>query len=126
MTIAIGADYDGGVIICADTKVVASDGATTSDMKVALAMGPARRMVAVANAAEDGHAATMLAEEIGLAVGGTENPEQDLKALMTAWHNSYGSAHPPQLQFIVGIRGQTGLAPFHRLSTPPSSHPQTD
>ena len=34
MTIAIGAEFDGGAIVCADTKIVATDGTTTHGSKV--------------------------------------------------------------------------------------------
>jgi 20S proteasome alpha/beta subunit len=102
MTIAIGADYIDGIIICADTKVVASDGATTSDMKISLALGPPQRAVAVATAAEDARAATMLAEEISLAAGARDAGPEHIKAIMTAWHNAYGEQRAPQLQFVLG------------------------
>jgi hypothetical protein len=103
LTIAIGTDYNEGIIICADSKVVASDGATTTDMKISLVMGPPRRMVAVATAAEDARAATMLAESISLAAGNPDaDPDKDIKPIMTAWHNAYGKQQAPQLQFILG------------------------
>jgi hypothetical protein len=104
LTIAIGADYYGGIIICADTKVVATDGATTADMK--LSIGLASKMVVVANAAEDGHAATMLADEIIFAIANTrteEEEQQNIKQVMTTWHNSYGAQAAPHLQFIIGV-----------------------
>jgi hypothetical protein len=105
LTIAIGADYYGGIIVCADTKVVATDGATTADFKLAIGLGSQPKTVVIANAAEDGHAATMLAEEIILAIGNVnmeQEEEWQIKKVMTAWHNSYGAQQAPNLQFIVG------------------------
>jgi hypothetical protein len=105
LTIAIATDYYGGIIVCADTKVVASDGATTTDMKLSIGIGRPRKVVVIANAAEDGRAATMLANEMMVAIGNAKTPkeeEEKIKDIMTAWHNAYGAQEAPRLQFIIG------------------------
>jgi hypothetical protein len=38
MTIAIGGMFEGGVVVCADTKVLATDGATHHKSKVSLSL----------------------------------------------------------------------------------------
>lgn len=104
MTIAIGALYGDGAIICADTRVVASDGATTTDQKVSVLAGEHEGMFVIADAAEDGNAAKMLAREIRDAACGAadpRNPTAEIKAVMTSWHNSYGTTQPPHLQFLL-------------------------
>jgi hypothetical protein len=114
MTIAIGTLYSGGVIVCADSKVVASDGATTSDSKVTVLAGEKSGIFAVADAAEDAHAAKMLACEIRDAACKAANPrcpEKEIKSVMTEWHSSYGSAQPPHLQFILA----RVLPPYTRI-----------
>ena len=91
MTIAIGTLYTDGVIICADTKVVASDGATTSDMKVTVLAGEKAGIFAIADAAEDAHAAKMLAAEIRDSAWKAidpRHPEPEIKAVMTSWFHS--------------------------------------
>lgn len=122
MTIAIGTYYDKGIIVCADSKVVASDGATTNGLKLSLALGQNRRFIAIANAAEDGHAATMLSDDIAIAIGDAQDEgsaKSNIKAVMTTWHNAYGSQSAPHLQFVVGI-----VAPGERdvlLCEPPAT-----
>src|SRR5579864_3924865 len=73
MTIAIGTGYDHGVIVCADTKVVASDGATTTDSKVSFSTTSSGAVFAIADAAEDARAAKMLAADITNAACNAKN-----------------------------------------------------
>ena len=73
VTIAIGAKFEGGVAVCADTKVVSTDGATHCGSKVFLGANPEKMAWAVANAADDGNAAKMLAGELSSAVSCAEN-----------------------------------------------------
>jgi hypothetical protein len=105
MTIAIGTRFTGGVIVCADSKVVASDGATTDESKVSLSLTVTKRIFGIADAAEDGNAAKMLAGDIMNAVCDSHNPYKlapDVTSVMASWYNSYGAAQVPHLQFILG------------------------
>lgn len=105
MTIAIGARFVGGVIISADTKVVASDGATTRDSKVSLSVTRTKRMFAIADAAFDGYAAKMLAKEITSVVCNVKDENNlvtEIKTVMGDWYNSYKYQTPPSSQFILG------------------------
>ncbi len=109
MTIAIGAEFDGGTVVCADTKIVATDGATSGGSKVSLSVTPKRMSYAIANAADDGHAATMLAGEMTSAACDSDNYGDlriKLKATMTAWYSSYGLTKPPVLQFLLSCGGK--------------------
>jgi hypothetical protein len=104
MTIAIGTCFDGGVIVCADTRVVATDGATTSDSKLFASLSPKGRLFLIADAAEDANAAKMLGREISSAICDVENPYEPgpaIKAAMTTWHSSYHHFQPPNLQFLI-------------------------
>src|SRR5438034_9962361 len=98
MTIAIGTLYSEGIIVCADTKVVATGGATTADSKVFASISPKGRMFLIADAAEDANAAKMLAGEISHAMCDAEKPYHlgpSIKAVMEPWHNSYHHVPPP-------------------------------
>jgi len=104
MTIAIGTLYSEGAIVCADTKVVASDGATTASSKVFASLSPKGRMFLIADAAEDANAAKMLAGEISYAICDAEHPYRlapGIKAVMGPWHSSYHHIQPPNLQFVI-------------------------
>jgi 20S proteasome alpha/beta subunit len=109
MTIAIGTEFDGGAIVCADTKVSASDGATTDASKVFLAITRTRRMYVLADSAEDAYAARMLAGEISNAISLAEKPfriEEIVKRVMGPWYNGYHYVHPPQIQFLLAFTQQ--------------------
>jgi len=106
MTIAIGTLIDGGAIVCADTKVSASDGATTDDSKVFLTVTRTRRMYALADSAEDAFAAKMLAGEISSAISLADKSfriEETVKRVMEPWYNGYHHVHPPQIQFLLAF-----------------------
>jgi 20S proteasome alpha/beta subunit len=123
MTIAIGARFEGGAAICADTKVLASDGATTDDSKVFVAI-TARRLYAIADASEDAYAAKMLAWEISNAISSAEEPfsiGKTVRGVMQPWYNSYHHVQPPQVQFILTFtqQGWDGANVFY--CEPPST-----
>ncbi len=124
MTIAIGTLYSEGAIVCADTKVVASDGATTTGSKVFASLTPKGRMFRIADAAEDANAAKMLAGEISHAICDAENPYKlgaPIKAVMGPWHSSYHHVRPPNLQFVIAslVVGDEQAQVF--LCEPPST-----
>jgi hypothetical protein len=106
MTIAIGALYSDGVIVAADSKVVFSDGSTDSSPKLSLSLSPEQAMLAIADAAEDGHAAKTVAGKIGSAFIDAhrecKNPEILLRNAMGRWYRSYGHSQAPVLEFLVG------------------------
>jgi hypothetical protein len=109
VTIAIGAVFDGGTAVCADTKIVATDGATSSGSKVSLSLTPKKMTYAVANAAEDGRAATMLAGEMTNAACDSDSYEVlliKLKEVMTAWYSAYGVMKPSAPQFLLACGGK--------------------
>jgi hypothetical protein len=106
MTIAIGTLFDGGAIVCADTKVSASDGATTDASKVFLSVTRTRRMYALADSAEDAYAARMLGVEISSAISLADKSFQineTVKSVMEPWYNSYHHTQPPQIQFLLAF-----------------------
>lgn len=108
MTIAIGATFEGGAVVCADTKVVATDGATHHGSKVTLSVNRNRMAYAIGNAAEDGYAAKMLSGELGAAACSSENfvdLQNKLKEKMTEWYLGFGSTKPPVLHFLLSAGG---------------------
>ena len=106
MTIAIGALYADGVVVAADSKVVFSDGSTDTGTKLSLSLSPERAILAIADAAEDGHAAKTVAGSIGSAFidahRESKNQEILLKNAMGRWYRSYGHSQPPVIEFLVG------------------------
>lgn len=122
LTIAIGARYTDGIIICADTKVVATDGATTSNTKMMFGIGPPNRRIVIADAGEDARAGMMVAEQIVTAIGRSKNwldTEMRIKEVMTKWYNAYGAHHAPTLQFILGVTPSDGGSIY--LCEPPAT-----
>lgn len=107
MTLAIGARFSKGLIVCADSMVVASDGATSSDSKILATLSPrkgrTKRVCIVAEACEDVQAAKMLQQSISVAVSKTRlnRFEPDIRIVMEPWYNSYHHQKPPGLEFIV-------------------------
>jgi len=109
MTIAIGAEFDGGTVVCADTKIVATDGATSSGSKVSLSVTPKRMAFAIASAADDAHAASMLAGDMTSAACDSEHGrdlQNKLKETMTTWYSAYGAMKPPALHFLLSCGGR--------------------
>ncbi len=120
MTIAIGARYSDGAIVCADTKVVSTDGSTSSGSKAFVSVSSNQLSCAVANAADDAHAAKMLASQIANAVGSTPiatavgadtvsnwNDAFDrIKKTMTEWYSAFGAVKPPALHFLLACGGK--------------------
>jgi hypothetical protein len=110
MTIAIGELFKfgdiAGALVAADTRIVATDLATKIGGKVhlSLTMGKA---FAIADAAEDGEAAKMLAVDITSAlcdrsVESIGQLDGVVKARMTEWYGAYGQNRPPSMQFVLG------------------------
>jgi hypothetical protein len=122
MTIGIGALYSDGVIVAADSKVVFSDGSTDTGTKVSLSISPEQAMLAITDAAEDGHAAKTVAGGICTAFIDAhrerKNPETLLRNAMGRWYRSYGHSQIPVLEFLVGKVIVNDWAGLYYLSPP--------
>lgn len=106
MTIALGTTFNGGAIVCADSLVCASDGATSYGSKTFLGVSMTRRMYAIANACEDAYAAKMLGDEISTAISDAKNSahiKQAIGGVMQNWYNGFRHIQPPQIQFIISL-----------------------
>lgn len=91
-------------LVCADSKIVASDWATTTDTKVSLSLTPRSSAFAIASANEDAEAAKMLADQISERLCSTNlssSTEIIVKKTMTAWNGAYGARKPPEIQFVL-------------------------
>lgn len=122
MTVAIGAHFDGGVIICADTRVMALDGITTEGCKVGLMHVADGRQFAVANSAEDGNAATMLTEQIIEALCASDTPYDlsgPIKKTMSDWYSGYANGQAPGMEFLVSA--YSGLRCWLFYCAPPNT-----
>lgn len=131
MTIAVGQICTYGSIKCAlvasDSRVVATDLATTSGSKMHLSIGfdegTIKSCSAIANASEDGRAATMLASDITSALADDDVKDipqalTEVKRVMTEWHSAYGSGRPPSMEFVLGIGGIGGHSGLFYCSPP--------
>ena len=107
-----------GFILCADTKIVASDGVTTYGTKLNCTQSMSGEYFAIANASEDGNAADSLAHEIlttlvksvpgntpMMPAAAQQLVGPSVKKVMTEWHKSYTQSLPPSIQFILGCAG---------------------
>jgi len=110
MTIAIGSRFlygsIEGALICADSRVVATDGATTWGSKTHLSLTPRGSAFAIAGAADDGDASNMLAGEITSALCGDDvehlgKIKSVVTEKMTAWYSAYGSGRAPSIQYVL-------------------------
>jgi 20S proteasome alpha/beta subunit len=106
VTIAIGATFQGGAIICSDTKISASDGATFYGSKQFLGVSATKKMYALASASEDAYAARMLGAEISDAISKTDKStrvEPGIKSVMGTWFNDFQQIRPPSVQFLLAL-----------------------
>src|SRR5580704_17543553 len=106
MTIAIGAEFNGGAVVCSDTRVSASDGATSWGSKQFTGVSATGKMYVLADASEDAYAAKMLGHEISGAMSDASAKtglEQPIKDVMEKWYNGYRHVHPPQVQFVLAL-----------------------
>ena len=127
MTIAIGIPFRykelDCSLVCADSKVVATDGATMSGSKVSMGLSASGGSFAIAGATEDADAALMLATDIKSALcDHGDNPygvEAVIQEVMTRWHGAYGSCKPPSIQYVLGVGIQEHCNLF--LCSPPNT-----
>jgi len=97
-----------GALVSADTQIVATDLATKTGGKMHLSLSRGEtytKAFGIADAAEDGEAAKMLANEItsALCADTVQNMNQVvgiLKSKMTEWYAAYGQNRPPSTQFV--------------------------
>lgn len=110
MTVAIGMYGIGGLFVCTDSHVVSSDGIVTSGFKLS-GITCGNGSFVIGNAADDGNAATMLAQDI---LDALEKSKGQLgpavKKTMKEWHSGYVHSKAPSVQFILAVR----IAPQHR------------
>jgi len=90
----------------ADSHAVGTDGIVTSGYKLnAIQCTPGSFVIA--NASDDGNAATMVAKDILRRLERSSDPwniEVVIKDRMRDWHSGYKSSAPPSMQFILGAR----------------------
>jgi hypothetical protein len=104
MTIALGVLCGGGLIVAADTAIIANDGSKTYACKLHQRMAPSGCFV-IAAATLDGNAATTLITQT-LDELEAKDPktlakaEQIVQEKMTAW--SYAFSQPPGIQMVFG------------------------
>jgi hypothetical protein len=104
MTLGIAVPFPGGSILCADSRIEASDAASAGENEAALlSVTSGRNMFAITWAAIDPRAGRMLASEIaGVACSANrQDVIAGIKRVMGDWFRSYGVAQVPSLQFIV-------------------------
>jgi hypothetical protein len=97
----------GGLIVCADSHVVSGDGLITSGYKLA-GVTCGNGSFVIANAADDGNAANMLAQDIldtiAASNSGRDEVEAAIKKTMETWHSGYGQNKPPSIHFCLAAR----------------------
>jgi hypothetical protein len=103
MTVAIGAHFVGGMVLCADTNVVFGDGNVITGEKISAWEGVGGSYL-IANAGKDAQAGTMLAAEILQCLAASTERfkiEPIVKHAMTEWHSGYTQVEPPETEFIL-------------------------
>jgi len=106
MTVALGMYSVGGVFVCADSHIVSTDGVVTNGFKLnAIECGVGTFVIA--NASDDGNAATMVAQEILESLARCADPwkiEAAIKKPMTEWCAGYTQSNRPPMQFVLAGR----------------------
>src|SRR5580704_113619 len=106
MTIAIAARALEGVLVYADKKIIASDGATTEGCKIYRARLEKDGFLALASASNDAIAAEALAVDIlahARRVTSQENIWAEVQSAMIKWCKPY-AADLPSIQFLMALR----------------------
>ncbi len=129
MTLGIAVPFPGGSILCADSRIEANDGSSTTENDVALmSVTSGKRIFAITYAAKDPRAGRMLASEIAT-VACNAATRQDIvpgiKRVMGDWFRSYGVAQIPSLQFLVASNSTDENAGRILLCEPPSTVMET-
>lgn len=92
-----------GALVCADTKITASDYATSYESKVSVSITPDLRAFAIANSSDDTHAAKMLAGEITSALCHPSATDlvSTIQHTMQTWYSAYSGGGAPRTEFII-------------------------
>jgi hypothetical protein len=129
MTLGIAVPFPGGSLLCADSRIEASDAASAADNDAALlSVTSGKRMFAITYAAADPRAGHMLASEIA-SVACSAPSRQDIipgiKRVMGDWFRSYGVAPVPPIQFLVASNSTEDNSGRVLLCEPPSTVVET-
>ncbi len=129
MTLGIAVPFPGGSILCADSRIEANDGASTTENDAALmSVTSGKRIFAITYAAKDPRAGRMLASEIATVACNAATRQEivpGIKRVMGDWFRSYGVAQIPALQFLVASNSTDENAGRILLCEPPSTVVET-
>jgi hypothetical protein len=129
MTLGIAVPFPGGSILCADSRIEASDASSAGENDAALlSVTSGKRMFAITYAAADPRAGRMLASEIaGVACGAPTRQDviPGIKRVMGDWFRSYGVAQVPPIQFLVASNSTEDNSGRVLLCEPPSTVVET-
>jgi hypothetical protein len=129
MTLGIAVPFPGGSILCADSRIAASDGASAAEDDAALmSVTSGKRIFAITYAAKDPRAGRMLASEIAsVACNAASRLDivPGIKRVMGDWFRSYGVAQIPSMQFLVASNSTDENAGRVLLCEPPSTVMET-
>jgi hypothetical protein len=107
MTIAIACRATDGVLLYADKKIIASDGATTEGCKIYRSKLAKDGFIALASATNDGIAAEALAVDLIAHAKGEKDQSRIWGAIQTAmvnWCAPYPSGELPDIQYLMALR----------------------
>ena len=129
MTLGIAVPFPGGSILCADSRIEASDASSAGENDAALlSVTSGKRMFAITYAATDPRAGRMLASEIASVACGAPSRQDvgpGIKRVMGDWFRSYGVAQVPSLQFLVASNSTDENSGRVLLCEPPSTVVET-
>ncbi|MGA8111588.1 MAG: hypothetical protein WBD46_01835 [Acidobacteriaceae bacterium] len=129
MTLGIAVPFPGGSILCADSRIEASDASSAGENDAALlSVTSGKRMFAITYAAADPRAGRMLASEIASVACGAPSRQDvvpGIKRVMGDWFRSYGVAQVPSLQFLVASNSTDENSGRVLLCEPPSTVVET-
>src|ERR1700733_9763503 len=108
VTVCIGMYGIGGLFVCADSHVVTGDDGLVSSTYKLAGRQCGNGSFVIGNAADDGNAADMLAQEILDAISESSvdrgHVEPTIKSVMKDWHSGYVHSKAPQIQFALAAR----------------------
>lgn len=107
VTIAISNRSVDGVILYADKKIIASDGATTEGTKIYRASLPNDGYIALASAANDAIASEALAVDLISRAKGEKDQKKiwgTIQSAMVNWSAPYPAGELPQIQYLMALR----------------------
>jgi hypothetical protein len=128
MTLGIAVPFPGGSILCADSRIEATDGSGAESEAALMSVTSGKRIFAITYAAKDPRAGRMLASEIATVACGAATRQDivpGIKRVMGDWFRSYGVAQIPALQFLVASNSTDDTAGRILLCEPPSTVMET-